>query len=204
MTKWPLSWPAGWKRTDSFRRGRAKFQKLSFSSGQKLMLSVAQGTERVLDELRRFGIAESTIIVSTNLVLRIDGLPRSDQREPGDPGVAVYWKAAKDRTHKVLAVDRYDRVADNLAAVAATLEAMRAIERHGGAVILERAFTGFDALPSPNDWRHVLGFDGTPGYEQAKARYQSLAMKHHPDVGGSEDRMVELNRAWEDAQRELK
>ena len=38
-----------------------------------------------------------------------------------------------------MAIDAYTRTADNLAAVAATLEAMRAIERHGGAQILERA-----------------------------------------------------------------
>jgi len=47
-----------------------------------------------------------------------------------------------------MAIDIYDTVAGNLAAVAATLDAMRAIERHGGAQILKRAFQGFKALPS--------------------------------------------------------
>lgn len=62
----------------------------------------------------------------------IDGFPRSGQSEPSDGGVAVYWLTSTGET-KCIAIDRYDRVADNLAAVAATLDAMRAIERHGGA-----------------------------------------------------------------------
>lgn len=80
---------------------------------------------------------------------------------------------------------------------------MRAIERHGGAMILERAFSGFDQLPSPNDWRHVLGFEQTPTLALAKARYLELALKRHPDAGGSNAAMSELNAAWEQAQIEL-
>jgi len=102
-----------------------------------------------------------------------------------------------------MAVDLYDRIADNLAAMAATLEAMRTIERHGGAIILERAFLGFQSLPSPNDWRHVLGFEDTPSWETVKDRYQQLAKQRHPDCGGSDAMMSELNRAYEDAEREL-
>ena len=120
-----------------------------------------------------------------------------------DPGVACYWKKGKDLSHKVMAIDNYQKVEDNLAAVAATLEAMRAIERHGGAVILERAFTGFQALPSPNDWRHIMGFEHTPAWDLVKARYKVLAMQRHPDAGGSDHAMAELNRALDEARREL-
>lgn len=209
MTKYPLAWPEGWKRTG--HRTRARFSTRTThsrsdgqgsyqSSGQ---LTIAKGTQRVLSELMALGVREGDAIISTNLKLRLDGLPRGDQMEPTDPGVAVYWKRPKDRTHKVMAIDQYDRVADNLAAIAATLDAMRAIERHGGAIILERAFTGFDALPSPNDWRHVLGFKDTPHLEAAKERYRALAKTRHPDAGGSEAAMQELNAAWASAQREL-
>jgi hypothetical protein len=47
-----------------------------------------------------------------------------------------------------MAIDIYTRIADNLAAVAATIDAMRAIERHGGAQILKRAWMGLKALPA--------------------------------------------------------
>jgi len=48
-----------------------------------------------------------------------------------------------------MAIDRYSTVEGNLAAIAATLDAMRAIERHGATVILERTFADFMALPAP-------------------------------------------------------
>jgi len=155
---YPLAWPTGWKRTPALNRTRAKFGKKEFvdrglsADGKQLgwyskgQLSIAQGTERVLNVLNQMGFNKS-VVISSNLALRNDGLPRSAQRAPDDPGVAVYW--GQGQKARCIAVDRYDRVADNLAAIAATLEAMRAIERHGGAAILDRAFTGFTALPAP-------------------------------------------------------
>jgi hypothetical protein len=195
MTKYPLAWPAGWKRT--LKRKRATFnKKVADSFG-------TYRVKRVLEQLRALGVEDADAIISTNLRTRLDGLPRGDQKEPDDPGGAVYWQRRHDQSHKVMAIDCYDRVADNLAAIAATLSAMRAIERHGGAVILERAFLGFEALPSPNDWRHVLGFEHTPTLDQTRARYRDLAKCRHPDAGGSETSMQELNAAWESAQREI-
>ncbi|MBI4002762.1 MAG: J domain-containing protein [Nitrospira defluvii] len=195
MTKFPLSWPTGWKRTDRYRRADASFSK----AGRPL--SVYDGTTRLLGELRRFGVRESDVIISTNVKLRLDGLPLSNQSEPADCGAAVYWK--KSGKNQVMATDRYTKVADNLAALASTLEAMRAIERHGGAVILERAFLGFTALPAPKPWHEVLGVQPFTTLHFAKVRYRELATECHPDKGGDPERMAEINRAWSDAQREL-
>lgn len=194
-TSYPLTWPGGWRRTDPHFRQRANFSK------NKQQVSVAEGTRRVLDELRRFGVPDYQVILSTNIQVRLDGLPYSNQREPQDPGVAVYWK--RNGKEQVMATDTYDRVADNLAAIAASLEAMRAIERHGGAQILDRAFIGFTALPEPKNWRDVLNMPGSSSLELAKKHYQELAMIHHPDRGGDPEKMAEINRAWSDAQREL-
>lgn len=86
MTKYPLSWPTGWKRTEPGRRAKGKF--LTY----KKELSIAQGCGRVLSELGRLGInADEDIIISTNVEVNIHGLPRSDRAAPADPGVAVYW-----------------------------------------------------------------------------------------------------------------
>jgi hypothetical protein len=138
----PLTWPSGWPRTPADKRRRSKFQK------DRRELSVANGTDRVLAELRALGVKSGGFIVSTNLLLRNDGLHRSGQGEPRDPGAAVYWQLT-GKPMNVMAIDHYDRVADNLGAIAATLEALRAVARHGGGMILERAFTGFAALPPP-------------------------------------------------------
>lgn len=198
IRNFPLSWPSGWQQTPAAKRRPAYFKT------HQQWITLAAAMKRVLDQLRRFGYADTEhIIISTNLRPRLDGWPSSGQKEPEEVGVAVYWKHKTDAQHKVMAVDGYQTVADNLAAVAATLEALRAVERHGGAIILDRAFQGFTSLPSPNDWRHVLGFDQTPTLAQARERYRALAMTAHPDQGGSEARMAELNGAWESAQREL-
>lgn len=191
---YPLAWPSGWKRTQSYQRKSAQFKR------DRRQLTIAAAVERVRDELGRMGIHDDDLVISTNLKLRLDGFPRSDQGEPNDRGVAVYWQDRKhrDQPPKCMAVDRYDRVADNLAAVAATLEAMRAIERHGGAVILERAFAGFTALPGPAgaDWRDVLDAADPEG------SYRRLRSLHHPDRGGDAAQFQRVQEAYDAYLRE--
>lgn len=204
MKSYPLQWPSGWRR--SRERKEAEFnQRVASATGcYRDKVTITGGMKRVLQQLRAFRVEEGDAIISTNLTLRLDGQPKGDQKEPLDPGVAVYWKVGQETTHKVMAVDRYDRVADNLAALAATLEAMRAIERHGGAVILERAFMGFLALPVPNTWRAVLGFDEGERIDKhlAKQAYYALCKIHHPDNRDT-TKIKELNWAWAEAQKEF-
>lgn len=193
-TRYPLQWPAGWKRTDAAHRKAAAFKR------NDKPLSVFDGVVRVLEELKRLGVDQQDVVVSTNLQTRLDGLPRSDQARPGDPGVCVYWQEHPKAPMRCMAVDRYTLVQDNLAAVAATLDAMRAIERHGGAAILDRAFTGFTALPAPaggsaRDWWTVLGVAQAATAAEIRDAHQRLAREHHPDRGGDAARMAEINTA---------
>lgn len=195
---YPLAWPDGWRRTPAHLRTRAKFHGggSGWQDGRyvgRRSLTVAEATRRTLDSLGRMGVSTWNIVISSNLQLRNDGLPRSGQRAPDDPGVAVYWRKGKDR--RCIAVDRYDRVQDNLAAIAATLEAMRAIERHGGAEILDRAFTGFTALPAPEQWFQVLGVSANATRAEIDEAYRRLAAKHHPDRGGDPHEMARINTA---------
>lgn len=200
MTAYPLAWPPGWRRTENYRRARARFSHYGSE------LSVADGVSRVLRELQIFGSDKRQTIISTNLALRQDGLPLSNQRNPEDPGVAVYWVRKGER--KCMAIDIYDRVADNLGAVAASLDAMRAIARHGGAEILERAFTGFTALPSSiqaqRPWRDVLGVSLTERNPMTvRNSYRARRSLMHPDKGGTADAFREVETAYLEAQREL-
>jgi len=172
-------------------------------------LSVFDGVERVLGELVRLGVSNDDVIVSTNVRTRLDGLPRSGEPKPADPGVCVYWQKSAADPMRCMAVDRYTEVADNLAAVAATLEAMRAIERHGGAAILDRAFTGFAALPAPaggrRDWWSVLGLAQNATREQVERAHRELRSRWHPDrPNGDERRMAEINKARDDALLEVR
>jgi hypothetical protein len=186
-------------------------QRAQYESGSRRRLTVADGVERVIASLRRMGVSGNAIIVSTNIQPRLDGMPRSNQGEPTDPGVAVYWTHYSSKQRRCMAVDRYTRVADNLAAIAATLEAMRAIERHGGAEILERAFLGFQSLPPPinggRPWTEVLfhpGYDMDITLARAEEAYRNLAHEHHPDKGGDPAMMAELNEAIRQAREVLK
>jgi hypothetical protein len=218
QTRYPLCWPEGWPRTPSHNRKRAAFHKSSmvsstnsdYSYRQKSSLTISDATNRVLDELRRLG-AHGDVIISSNLRLRNDGLPMGKQAQPDDPGVAVYWEK-RGKPQNVMAIDLYDKVEGNLAAIAATLDAMRAIERHGGAQILERAFTGFQALPSPEQagglpWHVVLEIDTQYSYtiDDCENQYRRLRSQCHPDKpGGSSEKFQQLQRAIEQARRELK
>ena len=213
---YPLSWPAGWPRTKPADRRRARFTRGeriyssvpgSSSYVRQRELSVHDATHRILAELARLGAGDRDIVVSTNIELRRDGLPRSDRRAPDDPGVAVYWREGSTREQQCMAIDLYDSVAGNLAAVAATIDAMRAIERHGGAQILKRAFQGFKALPASTTpalsteaaaevlARRMNGARGTHSIEQivdmivtdetwARDAVRAAAAKTHPDRGG--------------------
>lgn len=209
---YPLQWPTGWKRTANREFGRfSKKSKVKSNYGdnyyqQTRSISINEGIERILKELGSMGIEREDLVISTNLETRLDGLPRSGQRKPDDPGVAVYWKDGNET--RCMAIDMYTDVEQNLAAVAATLYAMRAIERHGGAEILNRAFSGFKALPQSADssipnWRDVLELKGNVSIEDVKLQYRAKAKLHHPDTGGDAGAFATLTRAYEMALQEL-
>ena len=203
---YPLQWPTGWERSHPAQKTHGRFK--SKTSGyrgfgetkrweQGTDLTIADAVKRVREELGRMFIGDDDIVISTNLELRLDGYPRSAQREPDDVGVAVYWR---DRGQsRCMAIDRYYRIADNIGAIAATLEAMRAIERHGGATILDRAFTGFTALPPPlGPWHDILGVAAHTPTDQVREAYRRLRSEAHPDrPTGNADRFADVQAAFE-------
>lgn len=195
VSRFPLEWPAGWVRTPKHRRALAKFK----SGGQ--WITVFKATERLQDELERLGATGATL--STNISLRLDGRPRSDEK-PADPGVAIYFRFKGKAT--VFACDKYTEVGDNIAAIAAHIDALRRIERYGVGTI-EQALAGYKALPADTaaDWRAVFGFakDSRPTKDQIDSAYKGLARQKHPDAGGTDIEMAHLNRARDYALAEL-
>lgn len=194
---YPLQWPDGWPRIAVREDAKFHTRRHGTSDGQGVIprerLSIGDGCDRVLRSLSAMGIADHDVVISTNIEPTLYGGPRRSARSPDDPGVALYWKRKGKR--QCMAIDRYTRVGDNLAAVAATLDAMRAIDRHGGAQILDRAFTGFIALPAPEQPWQVLGLGANPTREQVKDAHWKLTQKHHPDKGGTDHEMARINAA---------
>ncbi len=213
----PLAWPVGWKRTPCDRRQAAKFRTgkpgvvgpegaRRWKSAEKL--SVGDGIARLSGEMRRLGVRDGDWLISSNVPTRLDGLPYANAAQPKDPGVAVYFRVGAKRDPRVLACDRWNRVADNIAAIAGHVEAIRAQDRYGVGT-LEQAFAGYAAIPQKTggaDWRAELGFkdgDKPVNQEVVEARYRALARERHPDAGGSHEAMARLNEARTAARKEL-
>lgn len=195
---YPLQWPHWVKRCAS--RQSARFSKRGTNSlgwQTTKLLTVADARDRLQRELDLLGARGP--VLSTNIELRLDGQPRSGI-EPNDPGIAVYFTLKGKPL--CMPCDKWDRVADNIAAVAAHIDAVRRIERYGVQSV-EEAFAGFAALPPPLSWRDIL--EVTDGIDLAagEAAYRRLARKHHPDNGGSTVKMAELNQARDAMRREL-
>lgn len=180
---------------------RAKFRRASsFGRGH----TVHSATQFVLKELHRLG-AEA-VIVSTNVELRLDGLPRSNAPTPSDRGVAVYFRLKK--VDSVLACDLWDRVEHNLHAIGKHIEAIRGQARWGVGTT-DQAFAGYKALPQNasaetnghRPWWVVMGFeDDAQTFEVIRDCYRMLAKERHPDVnGGDSSAFVELRQAYEEA-----
>lgn len=198
VSRFPLAWPMGWPRHKGARL-RAPFSTKKIGDGR---LSVQLATARLEQQLDAMGARNA--ILSTNVSLRLDGRPRSDE-EPRDPGAAVYFSFKGKAT--VLACDRFNRVADNIAAIAGHIEALRRCDRYGVGS-MEQALAGYKALPADSaaDWRAVFGFPAgsRPTVDQVEDAFYAAAKVRHPDVGGTEEGMQQINRAREFAVAELK
>jgi hypothetical protein len=193
ISRYPLTWPASWPRTSPAARQRARFgQAESESRRTTTALSVDTAVQRLQAELWRLGAVD--YVLSTNLPITAEGVFRS-LREPEDPGAAIYFRVAG--TQRVLACDRWTRVADNVAAIAAHVDAIRAVDRYGVGT-LDQAFAGYAALPASRaeeDWRVVLGVTANATLDEVETAFRQLARDHHPDVGGSHEAMARLTTA---------
>ena len=182
---YPLYWPEGWPRAKSHEVKRARFGDHSVSEGRRVLA----------DQVRLFGGED--LIISSNLELRLDGNPRSNQKQPADRGVAIFFKRKDEPV--ALACDIYTTVEDNLWALCRTLDALRQIERDGSPSLINRAFKGFAALPDPDarKWWEVLNLHETASDQEIKAAYFRLARQHHPDAGGDAVTFDQVQKAYD-------
>jgi len=181
---YPLCWPASRARTK--RR-----------DDSRLRASFAAARNAIVREVRLLG--GMSLIVSTNIELRRDGLPYAATREPEDGGVAVYF-AYKQR-QMCFACDRWRKVAANMQAIAKTIEALRGVARWGTGDMMEAAFTGFAALPAPGQetrpWADVLGVSHSATRDEIESAYRRMRSKHHPDKGGKAEQFNAVQKAYE-------
>jgi len=206
VKRYPLEWPMGWKRCRSRRHGAFSMTREDHRPDRIVKrttaVNVEVATERLEKQLDMLGATEP--VLSTNVSLNLRGIPRGDENPGDDPGAAVYFKFKGRAT--VLACDTFFRVADNIAALAAHIDALRRVDRYGVGTI-EQALAGYKALPADTaaDWRKVFGFtsDSRPTLDQLDSAYKARAREKHPDLGGTDIEMAHVNRARDYALQEL-
>ena len=194
---YPLQWPGGWKRSLYPIDSR-------FGSWNNKP-SIAKATDKIQEEMRLFG--GTNLIVSSDLKLKLNGFPYSNQKTPSDPGVAVYF--TYDKEQRVIACDSFNKIGCNLWAIAKTIEALRGIDRWGCSEIIAKAFTGFTALPEhasasvgKRNWWEILRVsrNHTNTKEQMKSWYNYILKKYHPDNPdtGDQSEFIEIQKAYKD------
>lgn len=180
MTRaYPLQWPAGYPRTAIPTRSR-----FDISPGQAL--------NRLMREIAL--LHAKHFVVSTNIPLRRDGMPYASHqdKEPADKGAAVYFMSQSGQ-QMCFACDKWDRVHDNIHAIAKTIDALRGIDRWGSGNMVNQAFSGFALLEAPQKlWWHVLNVSNHASEAEITEAFRRLAKERHPDAGGSLDAFNEL------------
>ncbi len=216
---YPLHWPVGWPRTKHYARHDSRFGR---------NITFARSLDDLNLELDRF--SARNVVLSTDVPVRIDGLPFTRHAQPNDPGAAVYFIRRDEPL--VIACDSYLRTWENVRAIAKTVEAMRAISRHGASQLLERAVSGFkqlgegevaDDTPPPEPWWEVFAIgDAGIGVDQLKtiiarpdhmmrgpllkmieAIFREKIRDAHPDTGGTAEETARLAGAIERARTDL-
>lgn len=176
---YPLAWPIGRPRSRS--RSRSQFK-----------VTQAAAVQDLAYEVDRLG--GSAMVITTNVELRVDGLPRSDRQSPTDTGVAVYFTYKKKPM--CFACDRWETISENIRAIGQTVGALRGIERWGSGSMIEQAMQGFTALPAPEQAWQVLGVAHDADRATIETAYRALSARWHPDkADGDEQRMMRINRA---------
>ena len=181
---YPLQWPTGRPRTKR-------------TESSRFNVTMARARDGLFNELHLMGARHA--VLSTNVALRQDGLPYANQKEPDDRGVAVYFE--KGGRQMAFSCDRWNLVGDNIQAIRHTIAALRGLDRWGTGDAVDAAFTGFVALPPPAAWRDVLGDVET--LAEVGVAFRRLALRYHPDIGGSDEKMAALNAARAAAETEL-
>lgn len=189
---YPLQWPIGRKRTSRYNRKADPFK----MPGGKIRADLAK-------ELHMMG--SDDFVISSNLMVRLDGLPFSNQKTPEDPGIALYFN--RKGVNICISCDQYASVDANIRAIGKTVEAIRGIERWGTEEMMDAAFSGFKALPSgpgtiaypSQTWWEILQVAPNTRKEGIKAAFLKLAHENHPDKGGNSETFKRITKAYEEA-----
>lgn len=188
IAPYPLQWPDGVPRTSAGRR----------LTSSPFRTAYDKAVENVAHSLIGFqkdsGLKIEHVVLSSNVDLI--------NRRPADPGAAAWF--LMDGQWVAFGVDRYSKVEANVQAIHHIVEARRVELRYGGLAIVRQTFRAFVALPSPGSksWWDILQVRPDASRDVIEGNYRRLARERHPDSGGSDVMMAELNAARDAALKE--
>lgn len=188
--EFPLEWPAQQPRTRFPEQGRFEV-----------------GNEKIIDDLREEIrlLGGSSVVISSNARTKSNGEPYARPGVITDFGVAIYFR--RNGSDVCFACDRYSKIYHNIRAIGLTIAALRGIERWGGKQLVDKAFTGFTALPDPMEvpraWWEILGVRSDATTDDIRRARMALARKFHPNNGSTPDekKMSLINGAADEGLR---
>lgn len=202
ITRTPLCWPDSVPRTAPHLRGSPQFKPRSLSVAADFVRSEINRLNG-----RSWNASDYSVIVSSNLKLKNDGSPYSQQIEPVDSGIAVYFTLRILRNGKwfdrpiVMSCDKWRKSTDNLYAIGKDIEAQRARQRWG-CTNYEQSFRGYLAIAEKcggPSWWEVLKIKPDADKSEIELSYRHLAKTMHPDAGGSSELFSQLRESFDQA-----
>lgn len=202
ITRNPLCWPDNVPRRAPHQRGNPQFKTRSLAEASSFVL---QEINRLNN--RHWNYQDRNVIISSNLRLKQDGVPYSQQNEPADTGMAVYFSLVFRRNGRpmerpiVMSCDKWRLTSDNLYAIGKDIQAQRSRDRWG-CTNLEQSFRGYMAIPEKcggAPWWIILQVPSNADKDVIERSYRQLAKICHPDNlrTGSEEKFKELAEAFE-------
>lgn len=119
--------------------------------------------------------------------------------DPADRAVAVTF-AVPGHPQRTVTVNRFARPVDNLWALAVGLDAIRLNEMRGLDDVARQVYAQLAAPKTRDPWE-IFGLRPGASVATIEGMYRLLARERHPDAGGSDAAMAELNAAREELLR---
>ena len=201
----PLSvWPAHQPQTPAKNRKTAQFT-MCYLDRLALL-------ENELRCLSAKDVLLSAWIIPSRGQIRKDGWPSASAKAAA-PGVILSFNSRGKL--REFAADQYLDFSDNLYAIAKILEALRGIDRWGGAssgkqyagfapvaVVAAPALSVFGSAQAAAVFlaKYAGGWDASAILDNslvAKSAYNAASLKLHPDTGGSHEGFIRLQQAKE-------
>lgn len=188
----PLLWPMGRART-----------RVPITS--KFDSSLSASERGVYKQIALLG--GTNVIISSNLSVGRGG-QILERQTAEDTGIAVYFDYNGSR--HCVAIDRYRYFWENMRAIEKSIEALRGLERWGGAEIVKTSLGGFKELPAnaivtpytARPWHEMLEVLPTASMDIVEAAYKRKLHSAHPDKGGDTAAFMAVQAAFKQAKEQ--